>query len=93
MDQRGRVSWDSVRDTMADKGYSPEDLMAFLSLEEQTQEVLSKLTPREEELLRKRFGDGLWRRRSQFAVSRRRLRQIEANALRKLKLPRPSKKK
>ena len=73
MDQRGRVSWNS--------------------LEEQTREILTKLTLYEEELLRKRFGDDLLGRESQFAVSRRRLRQIEANALRKLKLPRPSKKK
>ena len=64
-----------------------------LSLEEQTRKVLATLTPREEQILRLRFGIGeksdytLEEVGQRFAVTRERIRQIEAKALRKLRSP------
>jgi RNA polymerase primary sigma factor len=64
-----------------------------LSLEEQTRKVLATLTPREEQILRMRFGIGektdftLEEVGQKFAVTRERIRQIEAKALRKLRQP------
>ena len=67
-------------------------------LKEQLAEVLSTLTPREEKVLRLRFGleDGRSRKLEEvgkeFNVTRERIRQIEAKALRKLRHPSRSKK-
>jgi RNA polymerase primary sigma factor len=77
---------------------SPIDSMIGLSLREQTNKVLNSLTPREEKVLRLRFGlsDGcehtLEEVGQDFAVTRERIRQIEAKALRKLRHPSRSKK-
>src|SRR5436309_2783787 len=77
---------------------SPVESMIGLSLREQTNKVLNSLTPREEKVLRLRFGlsDGrehtLQEVAQDFAVTRERIRQIEAKALRKLRHPSRSKK-
>ena len=72
---------------------SPSDAVINLNLKEQTDNVLKTLTPREEEVLAKRFGlsDGtehtLEEVGQSFAVTRERIRQIEAKALAKLRHP------
>jgi RNA polymerase primary sigma factor len=72
---------------------SPVDAVINLNLSEQTRKVLSTLTPREEKVLRMRFGIGekadhtLEEVGQDFAVTRERIRQIEAKALRKLRHP------
>ena len=72
---------------------SPADAAVYSSLEEQTRKVLATLTPREEQILRMRFGIGeksdytLEEVGQRFAVTRERIRQIEAKALRKLRHP------
>ena len=72
---------------------SPADAAVYTSLEEQTRKVLATLTPREEQILRMRFGIGeksdytLEEVGQKFAVTRERIRQIEAKALRKLRHP------
>jgi len=72
---------------------SPADAAMALSLEEQTRRVLATLTPREEQILRMRFGIEektdytLEEVGQRFAVTRERIRQIEAKALRKLRNP------
>jgi RNA polymerase primary sigma factor len=77
---------------------SPVESIISLSLREQTNKVLNTLTPREEKVLRLRFGlsDGcehtLEEVGQDFAVTRERIRQIEAKALRKLRHPSRSKK-
>ncbi len=77
---------------------SPADAAAFSMLKEQLMEVLSGLTDREQEVLRLRFGLDDGRQRTleevgqQFKVTRERIRQIEAKALRKLRHPPRSKK-
>ena len=76
----------------------PADAAAFTLLKEQLVEVLSTLTPREEKVLKLRFGieDGRTRTLEEvgkeFNVTRERIRQIEAKALRKLRHPSRSKK-
>ncbi|MCD7767222.1 MAG: RNA polymerase sigma factor RpoD, partial [Oscillospiraceae bacterium] len=76
----------------------PSEAASFSLLREQLTEVLSTLTPREEKVLRLRFGleDGCTRTLEEvgkeFNVTRERIRQIEAKALRKLRHPSRSKK-
>ncbi len=76
---------------------TPSDAVSILNLEEQTRKVLATLTPREEQVLRLRFGIGeksdhtLEEVGVKFAVTRERIRQIEAKALRKLRHPSRSK--
>ncbi len=70
---------------------SPSDAVINLNLSEQTRKVLSTLTPREEKVLRMRFGIGersdhtLEEVGQNFEVTRERIRQIEAKALKKLR--------
>jgi RNA polymerase primary sigma factor len=77
---------------------SPSDAVINLSLKEQTAAVLKTLTPREEKVIKMRFGldDGsehtLEEVGQSFAVTRERIRQIEAKALRKLRHPSRSRK-
>ncbi len=77
---------------------SPDQVAVSLSLIEQTRRVLATLTPREEKVLRMRFGIGergehtLEEVGREFSVTRERIRQIEAKALRKLRHPSRSRK-
>ncbi len=77
---------------------APQDMAAFTLLKEQLLGILDTLTPREEMVLRLRYGidDGHSRTLEEvgkeFAVTRERIRQIEAKALRKLRHPSRSKK-
>jgi RNA polymerase primary sigma factor len=77
---------------------APAEAASFTLLKEQLEEVLETLTPREERVLRLRFGldDGRARTLEEvgqiFSVTRERIRQIEAKALRKLRHPSRSKK-
>jgi RNA polymerase primary sigma factor len=77
---------------------APVDIVANQSLSDQTKKVLATLTPREEKVLRMRFGIGektdhtLEEVGQSFDVTRERIRQIEAKALRKLRHPCRSKK-
>ncbi len=72
---------------------TPGDAVTNLNLAEQTQRILTTLTPREEKVLRMRFGIGeksdhtLEEVGRNFSVTRERIRQIEAKALRKLRHP------
>jgi RNA polymerase primary sigma factor len=76
---------------------SPADAVISMNLSEQTRKVLKTLTPREEKVLRMRFGIGeksdhtLEEVGQDFEVTRERIRQIEAKALRKLRHPSRSK--
>ena len=75
------------------KEISPADAMINLNLKEQTEDVLSTLTPREEKVIKMRFGVGdgsehtLEEVGQNFEVTRERIRQIEVKALRKLRHP------
>jgi RNA polymerase primary sigma factor len=77
---------------------APVDAVSFYLLKEQLEDVLGTLTPREERVLRLRFGLDDGRPRTleevgqEFGVTRERIRQIEAKALRKLRHPSRSKK-
>src|SRR5207245_915406 len=77
---------------------SPVDAVIQLNLKEQTQKVLKTLSPREEMVLKMRFGVGdgsehtLEEVGQSFAVTRERIRQIESKALRKLRHPSRSRK-
>ena len=81
-----------------DDSPSPQDVASYTMLREQLEEVMKTLTPREAKVLRLRFGldDGKARTLEevgkQFNVTRERIRQIEAKALRKLRHPSRSKK-
>ena len=86
-------------DFIPDEGVSePSEAASFTLLKEQLVDVLSTLTPREEKVLKLRFGieDGRTRTLEEvgkeFNVTRERIRQIEAKALRKLRHPSRSKK-
>ena len=77
---------------------SPAEAVITLDLKEQTDSVLKTLTPREEKVIKMRFGVGdgsehtLEEVGRDFAVTRERIRQIEAKALRKLRHPARSRK-
>jgi RNA polymerase primary sigma factor len=81
-----------------EEALAPAEAASFILLKEQLEEVLETLTPREKEVLRLRFGleDGKARTLEEvgqrFRVTRERIRQIEAKALRKLRHPSRSKK-
>ena len=81
-----------------DESPAPHDSAAYTLLKEQLEEVMSTLTPREAKVLKLRFGleDGKARTLEEvgkeFQVTRERIRQIEAKALRKLRHPSRSKK-
>ena len=90
------VSLDNVYD-LADDGPSPEDAMFETELKAVTSRILSKLTPREERVLRRRFGINVNDAKLndigiEFGVTGGRIREIEAKALRKLKHPSRSRK-
>ena len=81
-------------DFIEDKKFMlPSDAAVNLNLAEQTRKVLATLTPREEKVLRMRFGIGekadhtLEEVGQDFTVTRERIRQIEAKALRKMRHP------
>lgn len=89
----------SLGDFIEDKGaVNPSSAVMLMNLGEQTRKVLATLTPREEKVLRMRFGIGersdhtLEEVGQDFEVTRERIRQIEAKALRKLRHPSRSKK-
>jgi RNA polymerase primary sigma factor len=77
---------------------SPAEAVINVNLKEQTESVLKTLTPREEKVIKMRFGVGdgsehtLEEVGQSFAVTRERIRQIEAKALRKLRHPSRSRK-
>jgi len=81
---------DFIEDTNA---VNPQDAMIYSNLAEQTRQVLSTLAPREAKVLKMRFGIGersnhtLEEVGQDFEVTRERIRQIEAKALRKLRHP------
>jgi RNA polymerase primary sigma factor len=85
---------DFIEDT---KALAPLEQAIKSNLGEATTKILSTLTPREERVLRMRFGVGMNTDHTleevglQFSVTRERIRQIEAKALRKLKHPSRSK--
>ncbi len=88
----------SLGDFIEDKNaVSPSEVVINLNLADQTRRVLATLTPREEKVLRMRFGIGessdhtLEEVGQDFSVTRERIRQIEAKALRKLRHPSRSK--
>ncbi|PKN03376.1 RNA polymerase sigma factor RpoD [Candidatus Dependentiae bacterium HGW-Dependentiae-1] len=78
--------------------YSPADTVASNDLKERVREVLKSLTPREEKVLKMRFGIDVASEHTleevgkDFSVTRERIRQIEVKALRKLRHPSRSKK-
>jgi RNA polymerase primary sigma factor len=85
----------SLGDLIEDRNVlSPVDAAMARSLEEQTRKALATLSPREEQIVRLRFGidqkfdHTLEEVGKRFAVTRERIRQIEAAALRKLRVPR-----
>jgi len=89
-EEEDNVLGDFIEDTHA---LAPVDALMSLTLREQTRQALAGLTPREEQVLRLRFGVGestdytLEEVGQRFAVTRERIRQIEAKALRKLRRP------
>ena len=94
----GEEEGSHLGDFIEDKGViSPSEAVVAINLSDQTKKVLATLTPREEKVLRMRFGIGeksehtLEEVGRDFAVTRERIRQIEAKALRKLRHPSRSK--
>jgi RNA polymerase primary sigma factor len=90
----GRDDDAHLGDFIEDKSLvSADDAIVSLDLVEQTRKVLATLTPREEKILRMRFGVGdnsehtLEQVGNDFSLTRERIRQIEAKALRKLRQP------
>jgi RNA polymerase primary sigma factor len=90
----GEEGESNLGDLIEDKNaIQPIDAMIQSNLRETTTRVLASLTPREERIVRMRFGLGLNSDHTleevgqQFSVTRERIRQIEAKALRKLKHP------
>ena len=84
----------NLSDFIEDKrAIAPPDIVVNKNLQTHTRKVLATLTPREEQVLRLRFGIGektdhtLEEVGGRFSVTRERIRQIEAKALRKLRLP------
>jgi RNA polymerase primary sigma factor len=94
-DEDGSYLGDFIEDKSA---IQPLDAAILANLRETTTKILSSLTPREERVLRMRFGIGMNTDHTleevgqQFSVTRERIRQIEAKALRKLKHPSRSRK-
>jgi RNA polymerase primary sigma factor len=87
-----------LKDFIEDKEVlSPLDVAMESDLKKQIDKILSSLTPKEEQIIRKRFGIGEDEPRTleevglEFAVTRERIRQIEAKAIRKLRHPSRSK--
>lgn len=87
-----------LRDFIEDKGMlSPLDVAIEEDMKKQIDKILSSLTPKEEQIIRKRFGIGentphtLEEVGQEFDVTRERIRQIEAKAIRKLRHPSRSK--
>jgi RNA polymerase primary sigma factor len=81
-------------DLIEDKGViSPSDMIIDVNLAEHTRKILASLTPREDKILRMRFGIGeksdhtLEEVGQDFGITRERIRQIEAVALRRLRHP------
>ena len=96
-DEDGKVN--SLLDIIEDNNcINPSNNMLLINLSEQVDKVLSTLTPREEKVLRMRFGIGessdytLEEVGQDFEVTRERIRQIEAKALKKLRHPSRAKK-
>lgn len=94
-DDGGSNLGDFIEDRTA---VNPSSAVMLMNLSEQTRKVLATLTPREEKVLRMRFGIGersdhtLEEVGQDFEVTRERIRQIEAKALRKLRHPSRAKK-
>lgn len=89
----------SIKDFIeSDNEFSPSDIVANTDLKEKVREVLKSLTPREEKVLKMRFGIDVASEHTleevgkDFSVTRERIRQIEVKALKKLKHPSRSKK-
>ena len=95
----GEEEYSHLGDFIEDRGViSPAEMVTNMKFREQTEAVLKTLTPREEKVVKMRFGldDGsehtLEEVGQSFAVTRERIRQIEAKALRKLRHPSRSRK-
>lgn len=89
----------SIKDFIeSENDFSPSDMVASNDLKERVREVLKTLTPREEKVLKMRFGIDVASEHTleevgkDFSVTRERIRQIEVKALRKLRHPSRSKK-
>lgn len=89
----------SIKDFIENENeHSPSDTVAYNDLKERVREVLKTLTPREEKVLKMRFGIDVASEHTleevgkDFSVTRERIRQIEVKALRKLRHPSRSKK-
>ena len=89
----------SIKDFIeSENEFSPSDIVANSDLKEKVREVLKSLTPREEKVLKMRFGIDVASEHTleevgkDFSVTRERIRQIEVKALKKLKHPSRSKK-
>ena len=96
--ERYEAGWREQNFIPDDEAPAPAEAASFTLMKEQLMNVLDTLTPREEKVLRLRFGLDDGRQRTleevgkEFNVTRERIRQIEAKALRKLRHPSRSKK-